>query len=300
MVDTTANNNHRPRNIGRQCIRRLDSIQVFGRSGRKNTDAFRDAAIAQCNKSQHRDQDRGARNKNNTVEGIGNRDCFQPAENRVDAADNTKRHAHNNRRHKPVAAEQTGDIKNALHCNRARIQDKRKHGDDIGHKEDKRHDHARFSIIPVFQKLRDRGDPKLEILGHKKQRHQRQGNRAHGFPAHRRHAGCISLSISADQLLCRQVGHHQRAKNHPASQAAPAKEIAVLVGLIRIAGLQPADECHKCGHKHKRPNCKYHNSLSFILKAYKYKTFPGYLFARTFLLLSVCYAFSLFQYRAPN
>lgn len=64
MVDTTAKYDHRPRNVRRLCVGRLDRIQVLRRGGSEKTDAFCDAAVAQRDKCQNRDQDDRADDQN--------------------------------------------------------------------------------------------------------------------------------------------------------------------------------------------------------------------------------------------
>ena len=70
MVDTTAKYDHRPRNVRRLCVGRLDRIQVLRRGGSEKTDAFCDAAVAQRDKCQNRDQDDRADDKDDAVQRV--------------------------------------------------------------------------------------------------------------------------------------------------------------------------------------------------------------------------------------
>ena len=55
-------------------------------------------------------------------------------------------------------------------------------------------------------------------------------------PAHCSHAGCITLTVAAYQLLRGQVGHHQRTKDNQTAQASASKEVTVFAGLVRSLG----------------------------------------------------------------
>jgi len=106
-------------------------------------------------------------------------------------------------------------------------------------------------VKAAFQKFRDSGNAEFEILRDEEQRHQRQCDRAHGFPAHCGHTGGVALTVAAYQLLCRQVGHHQRAEDDQTAQASAAKKVTVFAGLVRSLGFKPAYECHRYSDKHK-------------------------------------------------
>ena len=251
VIDAAAEQDHRPRDVRRLRVRRLNGVQMLGRGGRENADALRDAAVAQRDEREHGNEHDRADDEDQTVERVRDRDRLEAAEDRIDAADNAERDAHDGRRHKAVAAHECGDAENTLHGDRAGVEHERKHGNDIRDKEDERYDDARCAVKAALQKFRDGGDAELEVLRDEEQRHQRQRDRTHGLPAHRRHAGGVALSVSSDELLCRQIGHHQRAEDDDSGQTASAEEVAVLVRLVRILGFDPAYKCHQRGDKYK-------------------------------------------------
>lgn len=167
VVDTTAKCDHRPRNVRRLCVSRLDRIQVLRRGCSENADAFCDAAVAQCDKCQNRDQDDRADDKDDAVQRVRYGYGLQAAEDCIDTADYAECNAHYGGCHETVAAHQCGNTEDTLHRYRACVQHQRQHGYNISDKENERYNDAGCAVKAASRNSGIVEMPSLKYFGMK-------------------------------------------------------------------------------------------------------------------------------------
>lgn len=163
VIEGHTEEQHRPWNHGGQRIRGVYRVKLFGRHiGDKIFDTRDKAAAAHHADGEDRDKE-AADQQAGPVDGIGNCDRFQAAENRVNRADDADAEAQHGNRLKLGDAEKLVDIKNAVEGQRTRIEDGRQVGQQIAKQEKERNDALDGRVIALLEKLRDGGNARLKI-----------------------------------------------------------------------------------------------------------------------------------------
>ena len=133
----------------------------------ENADAFCDAAVAQCDKRQNRDQDDRADDKDDAVQRVRYGYGLQAAEDCIDTADYAECNAHYGGCHETVAAHQCGNAEDTLHRYRACVQHQRQHGYNISDKENERYNDAGCAVKAASRNSGIVEMPSLKYFGMK-------------------------------------------------------------------------------------------------------------------------------------
>ena len=189
------------------------------------------AAVGQFIAEQPEAQNRNrqpADQKTDPVEGIGHRDRFEPAENRVDRPDNSETDDGRPECGGLIATEQLRHVEHVTHEDRPRIENK---GQQIGQKRQQQQNRNQGpdpSAESVAEELRHRPDSALQVAGQKHQSHQHNGDRRPDFPGHHLHAVGVAAAVQAHELLGRKVGQQERSGDHdPGSRSVRQGNIPV-------------------------------------------------------------------------
>ena len=253
----------RPRNRRRQRIRRSDRVEhirmVFDQEthtvdNRQTVTACRFAEHTQCEERDHKAADQQA----DAVYRIRYGNGFQSAEDGVNRADDTDDDAQNDNGLELGYAQNTGYVEDILKYQRTGVQDNRNLYDNVQQDVRDGEPQLRAAVIAQTDQLRDGGNAAFQITRRRKQRQHDTARSRYDLERHRAHAHAPSLSVRADQLLCRQVGQQQRTRDNEARQAASGQKIAVCGALVIVLCFYIRNDCNKYRETDKRRHSPNH------------------------------------------
>ena len=262
VVDQQAGEQKRPREPRLRRVNLVDGVQV-GRIGvQELVEAVHEGAVAaklagQEHEAEYRNQ-QAADDQAEAVDGVGQCDCLQAAEDRVDGAYDSGCNTDDSDCCKAGDAEDLVDAEDVDEYLCAGVQDVRQHDNDIAQQNDDGYQTAGALVVALLKELRYGGQTGLEVLRHEYECQNNQSDCGGYLPAHRGHAHADSLAVIADELLCGKVGHQQRTGDDRAGQAAAAEIVAVLGLEVVTAGLPPRDDCDECRECHEGNRGKRH------------------------------------------
>ena len=262
VVDQQTGEQQRPREPRLRGVNLVDRVQV-GRIGvQELVEAVHEGAVAaeltgQEHEAEYRNE-QTADDQAEAVDGVGQCDCLQTAEDGVDRAYDSGCDTDDSDRRKAGDAEDLVDAEDVDEYLCAGVQDVRQHDYNVAEQNDDGYQTAGALVVALLKELRYGGQTGLEVLRHEYECQDNQSDCGGYLPAHRGHAYANSLAVVADELLCGKVGHQQRTGDDRAGQAAAAEIVAVLGLEVVTTGLPPRDECDECRETNKGNRGKRH------------------------------------------
>ena len=192
------------------------------------------------------------------VDGVGQCDCLQAAEDSVDRAYDSGCNTDD------CDCCETGNTEHLINAEDvyeylcACVQDVRQHDYNVAEQYDDGNQTAGAFVVALLKELRNGGQTGLQVLRHQYECEDDQSDCRGYLPAHGGHADANCLTVVANELFCGKVGHQQRTGDDRAGQAAAAEIVAVLRVEVVTTGFPPRDECDECRERHEGDRGKRH------------------------------------------
>ena len=262
VVDQQTGEQQRPREPRLRGVNLVDGVQV-GRIGvQELVEAVHKGAIAaeltgQEHEAEYRNQ-QAADDQAEAVDGVGQCDCLQAAEDSVDRAYDSGCNTDD------CDCCETGNTEHLINAEDvyeylcACVQDVRQHDYNVAEQYDDGNQTAGAFVVALLKELRNGGQTGLQVLRHQDECEDYQSDCRGYLPAHGGHADANCLTVVANELFCGKVGHQQRTGDDRAGQAAAAEIVAVLRVEVVTTGFPPRDECDECRERHEGDRGKRH------------------------------------------
>ena len=190
-----------------------------------------------------------------SVEGIGNRYPFQPAEKSVDTADDPQAPNDYPDRDLWCNAEGLGDAEQLIDGNRSPIKSDRHATKNVGEEEHDGYDPPSGWAEAIFQELGDSGEAASQEgrqkIGAEIDQHRNNGR----GPGDWREVALVDVTGHAGEVGGAEIGQHQRPGDHPAVEAVPSQEVSFGRVEIIASGVEVGDQSDQPGEEEKGKKC---------------------------------------------